>query len=443
MHRAAPATRIVLLDLVACVASVCKRSGIVVEIKYTEEQLQAVKLALESPVSILTGGPGTGKTTVCQKIVEEFKTAKKRVLCAAPTGKASRRLREQTGHPASTIHRLLEWSPRSFGFTRNNVNPLLADAVIVDEVSMVDVALMASLLDAIADGTHLVVVGDADQLPPVGPGSVLRDMIDSGTIPVTRLTVVQRSDSEWLKENANRIVKGDALYLERRNNEDFFFMQREDAEQAVETIVNLVTKIIPRRHKLDPVDDVQVLCPMKKGALGVYNLNAVLREYLNPEEHGLPGLKVPMFDETAKEGFTVQTFRIGDKVMQTRNNYQIGVFNGEVGRISSVDTRTQTAVVTFEDATKEYDFDALRQLQLCYASTVHKSQGSEYPCVILVMHNSHWNMLYRALLYTGVTRAKKVAYIVGNKRGLHQALSNDRPVARRTSLRARIVEAMA
>jgi exodeoxyribonuclease V alpha subunit len=283
------------------------------------------------------------------------------------------------------------------------------------------------------------VVGDADQLPPVGPGSVLRDMIASGIIPVTRLTAVQRfKESERLKANAHRIVKGDALYLDRRDNDDFFFMEREDPQQAADTIVNLVTKIIPRRHQFDPVNDVQVLCPMKKGILGVHNLNEMLRECLNPEEYGMPVAKVPMYDVN-KDVSTLRTFRMGDKVMQMRNNYKIGVFNGEVGRITAIDTGKLTTV-TFDEQDKFYGFEALKELQLCYASTVHKSQGSEYPCVVLVMHNTHWNMLFRALLYTGVTRAKKVAYIVGNKRGLYQALSNDRPVLRRTSLTERLLE---
>jgi exodeoxyribonuclease V alpha subunit len=412
--------------------------ALLIDVQFTAEQLRAVELALCEPVSILTGGPGTGKTTVCRKIVEEFRAARKRVLCAAPTGKASRRLQEQTGF-ASTIHRLLEWSHQESGFTRDNMNPLQADAVIVDEASMIDVVLMASLLDAIATGTHLIVVGDADQLPPVGPGSVLRDMIASGIIPVTRLTVVQRfKESERLKVNAHRIVKGDALYLDRHNNDDFFFMEREDLQQAADTIVNLVTKIIPRRHQFDPVNDVQVLCPMKKGILGVHNLNELLRERLNPEEYGMPVAKVSTYN-VDKDVSTIRTFRMGDKVMQMRNNYKIGVFNGEVGRITAIDTGKLTTV-TFDEQDKFYDFHALKELQLCYASTVHKSQGSEYPCVILVMHNTHWNMLFRALLYTGVTRAKKVVYIVGNKRGLYQALSNDRPVLRRTSLTERLLE---
>lgn len=399
-----------------------------------ETQVQAVERALREPVSIITGGPGTGKTTVCKELIRRLRDHGHTVICAAPTGKASHRFHEQTGYPSATIHRLLEWSPARHEFTRDNLNPLPADAVIIDEVSMVDVQLMASLIDAIADGSRLILVGDADQLPPVGPGSVLRDMVASGLFPTMRLGVVHRqSQSSWLYENANRILKYEPLYLEPTNNEDFFFMERPVPEEALQTIVNLVTKIIPRRHKLNAVDEVQVLCPMKKGLVGVHSLNDTLHAVLNPAQDGEPVLKVG-----SEEGDFFRAFRVGDKVMQMRNNYKIDVFNGEVGRIVFVDTREGVARVLFDVREVEYDYRALRDLHLCYASTVHKSQGSEYPCVILVVHNTHWPMLFRSLLYTGITRAKQAVYIVGDRKALHRGLNNDVPVTRRTSLQERL-----
>lgn len=406
--------------------------------EYDVQQQQAVQRALHAPVSIITGGPGTGKTTVCREIIKRFRMQGKRVVCAAPTGKASHRLADQTGYEASTIHRLLEWSNKEMGFVHNNMNPLMADVVIIDETSMVDVTLMASLLDAVATGTRLILVGDANQLPPVGPGSVLRDTIDAGTIPVTRLTTVHRFGSEWLTENANRIQRREPLYLDRANNDDFFFMKRERLQHVVDIVLNIVTRRVPQLHKLDPINDVQVLCPMKKTEIGVNALNAQLREALNPETEDTPTLELGYVDKDVPQGYVTRKFRLGDKVMQMRNNYNLYVFNGEVGQITGIDPDEEVVQVTFDGPPRTYGRAALRDLKLAYASTVHKSQGSEYPCVVLVIHSVHGFMLYRALLYTGITRAKKYVYIVGNRRGLGQALSNDRPVLRRTCLAERL-----
>jgi len=393
-------------------------------VKLSKEQWVGLQTAHSSKVSIITGGPGTGKTTLVKAILAVFEAAGKQVLLCAPTGRAAKRLSEVTGHEAKTIHRLLAYNFKSDGFQKNEKDPLDTDVVIVDETSMVDVFLMYHLIKAVPMTAVLVLVGDVYQLPSVGPGNVLRDMIDSQQVPVVFLKEIFRQARESLIiVNAHRINQGFAPTIPDSNRgtmEDFYFIQQEDPEKVLSTILELCSERIPDRFKLDPLSDIQVLSPMHKGIIGTTNLNHVLQKALNPS------------DDIVEH--TGRTFKCGDKVMQIRNNYTKDVFNGDIGTIRRIDRDMQKVIVHYDSRSVDYEFVQLDELVLAYAVSVHKSQGSEYGAVILPVMTQHFILLQRNLIYTGVTRAKKLVVLIGSKQALAIALRNDRPQKRMTRL---------
>lgn len=401
-------------------------------IELASAQAEAVKAAVSNGVSILTGGPGTGKTTTIKAIISLFEKRGKKVLLSAPTGRAAKRMSEATGKPAMTIHRLLEFQPKDDGwrFGRDEDNPLRCDALIVDEMSMVDVMLMYSLLRAIKPKTALVLVGDVDQLPSVGPGNVLRDLIESKSIATTRLTEIFRQEAQsGIVQNAHRINEGE--YPELWGKEDFRFVKKEDPLEAAEAVLDLAARILPYKLNLDPITQIQVLSPMRKGECGVENLNRMLREKLNPPRADRPELKY---------GFSA--FRRGDKVMQTSNNYEKLVWNGDMGVVVYADQDEAELVVSYPDSDGDrqvrYSQQELDQLDLAFCISVHKSQGSEYPAVVIPVTTSHFMMLRRNLIYTGITRAKSFVAIVGTMKALAIAIRNSGVAERRTGLAGRI-----
>lgn len=390
-------------------------------------QEEAVKLALREKVLVITGGPGTGKTTLVRAIIAIYERIGARISLAAPTGRAAKKLSEATGKPAATIHRLLEFSPQVGGFQRNEQKPVPADLVIVDEISMMDIVIANHLLRAIPSHAVLVLVGDADQLPSVGPGNVLGDVIESGKFPVVRLTEIFRQASRSrIITNAHLIRQGafPDLRAAAGAKQDFYFISREEPQHALDTIVEICTERIPRHFGLDPMEDVQVLSPMHRGEAGSQNLNLVLQKALNPS------------------GVTLEaagrTFRINDKVMQVRNNYDKDVFNGDIGRIRRIDHEDGEIVVEFDGRSVKFEFSELEQLVLAYAISIHKSQGSEYPAVVFPLLTQHFMMLQRNLLYTAVTRARKLVVIVGSKKALAIAIKNNRTQSRFSLLRDRL-----
>jgi exodeoxyribonuclease V alpha subunit len=350
------------------------------------------------------------------------------VALAAPTGRAAKRLAETTGVEARTIHRLLEFKPQLEGnFARNAANPIAADLIVIDEVSMVDALLMNALTRAIDPASHLLLVGDADQLPSVGPGNVLRDLISSGAMPVVVLDqIFRQAQQSLIVVNAHRINRGQMPIL-ARDEGDFFLFPAEDQDAAADRIVDVVLNRIPNRFGLDPTEDIQVLSPMHRGAAGVTALNARLREVLNPPRPG----------EVEARG-AGQAFRLGDKVMQIRNNYVKDVFNGDVGRVAAIDTEDQRLTVSFDGQPVSYDYDELDELVLAFACSTHKSQGAEYPAVVMALLPAHYVMLQRNLLYTGVTRARRLCVLVGSPRAIKRAVQNDRVAARHTLLAYRL-----
>jgi exodeoxyribonuclease V alpha subunit len=396
-------------------------------ITLAEQQRQAVHMALTNKISILTGGPGTGKTTITKSILRLLATKGKETLLAAPTGRAAKRLSESTGREAKTIHRLLEVNPREgFKFQRNQDNPLVCDLLIVDECSMVDLVLMNNLLKAVHPATSLLLVGDADQLPSVGAGNVLRDLIASGVVPVTRLDVIFRQAAgSSIITNAHRINQGDMPYFPKQK-QDFFFFSKEDPEEAAELLVDIVARRIPQKFNL-PVEDIQVLSPMHRGAAGARALNEKLQARLNPL-----GYNQPEYRSGSRQ------FRVGDRVLQLRNNYDKDVFNGDVGRIEQIDLEESELWVEFEGRSLGYEFSDLDELTLAYAMSVHKSQGSEYPVVVLPLLTQHYMLLQRNLLYTAITRAKKMVVIVGTRKAIAIAVKNDKIAARWSMLKERL-----
>ncbi len=392
-----------------------------------ERQKEAVRLALTDKVSVLTGGPGTGKTTSMRALLRVLAVKKKKVILAAPTGRAAKRLSEATDAPATTIHRLLELRPGGkAGFDREN--QLDADMVIVDEASMLDVLLMNNLLKAVPNGAHLLLVGDTDQLPSVGAGNVLADVVHSGVVPVVRLEHIFRQGADSaIVTNAHRINQGEFPRTSREIT-DFFFFVEDETQKAAEMVVEVVSQRIPRKFGFNAIKDIQVLAPMHRTEAGVANLNNRLQEVLNPPATG-----------KAERRWGGKLFRVGDKVMQLKNNYDKQVFNGDGGMILSIDQEDQLVRVALEDSREvEYDFAELDELMLAYAVSVHKSQGSEYPVVVLPLVTGHFPMLQRNLVYTAVTRARKLVVLVGSKRALSMAVRNNKTSHRFSGLAARL-----
>lgn len=399
------------------------------KIELSEEQKRAVAMALTSRILVLTGGPGTGKTTVTNLICRAFEARKKRIVLASPTGRAAKRLSEVTGRPAQTIHRLLKFDPATRGFQHNEQNPLPCDVLIADEVSMLDATLALNLLKAAPEGAQVILVGDSDQLPSVGAGNVLGDLIASGAVPVCRLTQVFRQAAQSLIiTNAHRINRGEFPLLptpKERADRDCLFVEAEDSKAAAQMVVTLATRSLPRMG-FSPAD-IQTLSPMHRGEAGVGHLNERLQDALNPPRPNAPELLRGS-----------RRFRVGDRVLQLVNNYDKQVFNGDVGTITKIDPVEQTLTVQFPEAQVEYDFADYDELQLAYAMSIHKSQGSEYPAVILVLNSSHYTMLQRNLLYTALTRARRLYVIVGERRALGRAVQNNRATKRFTRLAERL-----
>ena len=390
-------------------------------LNYDPAQMDAIRCAAGSKILILTGGPGTGKTTTTLGILTAFRQAGAKILLAAPTGRAAKRLSETTGMEARTIHRLLEFKPPE-GCQKNEQNPLEGDVLILDECSMIDIMLMYSLLKAVPDSMTLIFVGDVDQLPSVGAGNVLRDLIDAGVFPVVRLTkIFRQAAASRIITNAHRINRGRMPDLSNGKQSDFFFLEEEDPETAAQEIVRLVKERLPRAYG---TRDIQVLTPMQRGAVGAANLNQVLQAALNADAAGL------------RRGGT--DYRLHDKVMQIRNNYDKEVFNGDIGTVCRVNTEDRELTVSFDGREVLYDVTELDELVLAYAATVHKSQGSEYPIVVMPVLMTHYVMLQRNLVYTGVTRAKKLMVMIGSTKALALAVRNVTVTRRNTMLKERL-----
>ncbi|MCA8944509.1 MAG: ATP-dependent RecD-like DNA helicase [Planctomycetes bacterium] len=387
-------------------------------------QYRAVHAALTSQVSVITGGPGVGKTTIIRALVEVFRANRRKLVLAAPTGRAAKRLDESTGHGASTLHRLLDYQPGRGDFARDDGNPVEADMIVVDEASMIDVQLAYALLRATAAPTRLVLVGDIDQLPSVGPGNVLADVIASGRVPVTRLTEIfrQGGDSDIVR-SAHRILAGEEP-VGGSEGSDFYFVEARDSAHARALIKEIVTQRIPSAFGLDPMRDVQVLCPMYRGETGADALNADLQQALNPGGGGV-----------SRGGHVL---RAGDRVLQTRNDYDLDVFNGDAGRITHIDANTNRVVVEFGNRRVEYAPTELDNLVPSYAISVHRSQGSEYPAVVVPITTDHFLMLRRNLLYTAITRGKRLVIVVGQRKALRMAIDNDRETQRHSLLAERM-----
>lgn len=391
-------------------------------LELADTQKHAIRQATSEKVLVITGGPGVGKTTIVRGILEIFAAKSKRCLLCAPTGRAAKRLSETTGREAKTIHRLLEFNPRGGGFERSRGEPLHADLIVVDEVSMVDISLMYQLLRAVPANACLVLVGDVDQLPSVGPGNVLADIIRSQVVPVVRLTeIFRQAGQSWIIRAAHRVNQGALPESAPAGEGDFYFVEAATPAAVLERIVMLVRERIPAKFRLDPVRDVQVLTPMNRTELGSRNLNVQLQQVLNPPKSG---------PQIERFGWT---FRPGDKVLQTVNNYDKEVFNGDIGRIADIDLEDQLLTVDYDGRRVEYDFNDVEELALAYALTIHKSQGSEYPAVVIPLHTQHFVMLQRNLLYTGLTRGKKLVVLVGQKKALATAVGR-RDTALRYSL---------
>ena len=391
----------------------------------TGQQQEAVRAALTSKVSILTGGPGTGKTTTLRTVIGGLRQTGHRFLLCSPTGRAAKRLSEATEEPAQTVHRLLGYSPGE-GFVYNEENPLDTDMIVVDEASMLDLSLFYNLLKAVSPQTHLLLVGDVDQLPSVGAGDVLRDLIRSGVVPVTRLEVIFRQEaSSLIIRNAHRINRGESPDTSNRGR-DFFFFGVEEPEDAAALVVDIVQRRVPEKFGYHPLDDVQVIVPMYRGPAGVDALNRVLQEALNP-----PG-------RPAERRLMGRLFRVGDKVMQTRNNYEKDVYNGDIGRVHAFDFEEQSMTVRMEGRLVTYDWSECDELVHAYAISVHKSQGSEYPVVVMPILTQHFMMLQRNLLYTAVTRAREMVVLVGSRKAIAIAVKNDQIAQRYSALHWRL-----
>jgi exodeoxyribonuclease V alpha subunit len=421
-----PATRLAPFRRVnweALLAQVTRKSAI----ELSAEQRRAVQAALTNKVTVLTGGPGTGKTVTVQTVIAALEAMRRRYALCAPTGRAAKRLSEAAGRPAKTVHRLLEYSPQH-GFQRHEEHPLEVDCLIVDEASMLDLLLTNRLLKAVDPSTHVLFVGDVDQLPSVGAGDILRDIIASHQVAVVRLTEIFRQAADsGIVVNAHRVNQGQFPVL--NEFEDFYFFSKEDPEAAAELLVDIVARRIPSKFGLDALDEVQVMAPMYRGRCGVSNLNEMLQSALNApsarrQERRLGG----------------RVFRVGDKVMQTRNNYDKDIYNGDIGRVTRIDTVEQTLTVRIDDRPVSYDWAELDELVHAFAISVHKSQGSEYPAVVMPVLTQHYLLLQRNLLYTAVTRAKQLVVLVGTRRAIWIAVKNDKVSERHSGLGVRLRE---
>ena len=420
------AERRVQMDVDTVMETVTGRAGQGQHITYDEVQLEAIRAAVSSKIMVLTGGPGTGKTTTTMGIIAAYRAAGCRIILAAPTGRAAKRMSEATGMEAKTIHRLLEYKPPE-GYQRKEENPLEGDVLILDECSMIDIMLMYNLLKAMPEQMTLIMVGDTDQLPSVGAGNVLKDIISSGRIPVVRLCrIFRQARGSRIIMNAHRINKGEQIDMRGGRDSDFFFAAKETNEEVVELLVKYCTENLPRYYHVDALQDIQVLTPMQRGVCGAANLNQVLQEAMNPGSIFL------------RRGGT--QYRLHDKVMQIRNDYDKEVFNGDIGVINHVDMEERELTVNFDGREVVYDVSELEELTLAYATTIHKSQGSEYPIVVMPFTMSHYVMLQRNLLYTGVTRAKKILVLIGEKKAVWYAVKNETTADRNTKLAERLRE---
>ncbi|HSR88120.1 MAG TPA: ATP-dependent RecD-like DNA helicase, partial [Pontiella sp.] len=399
-------------------------------IELAPAQCSALKAAISSKVMVITGGPGVGKTTLVNSVLMVLQAKKMRVSLCAPTGRAAKRMAETTGMEAKTIHRLLQYNPGTGGFIHKGDNPLDCDVLIIDESSMVDVLLASQLIDAVPLHAAVVIVGDADQLPSVGPGRVLQDIIRSDTIVVGHLDeVFRQASTSRIITNAHRINRGQMPEFPNEGEAgDCYFVEADDPDKALKLIGKMVKQSIPRKFNFDPMNDIQVLTPMQKGVLGARNLNQTLQQLLNPHD-----------DEVERFG---NVYRKGDKVMQTENDYDKDVYNGDIGRIANIDSEACELVVDFDGRSVVYDFRELDELVLSYAITIHKSQGSEYPCVLIPLHTQHYVLLQRSLIYTAVTRAKKLVILLGTKKALNLAVTRAESQERTTTLAERLKESV-
>lgn len=396
-------------------------------IELAPNQKMAVEAALKDKIHVITGGPGTGKSTITNAILSISAKLTQSICLAAPTGRAAKRMSEITGRKAQTIHSLLEVDFRAGGFKRGRDNPLECDLIIIDEASMIDTSLMYSLLRGIPDCARVIFVGDINQLPSVGPGNVLKDLIASHAASVTTLReIFRQAAGSQIITNAHRINKGEFPDVRMQSDSDFFFIEALEPEEVRENILSLVTKRLPNKYGFDPVDDIQVLAPMKKGVVGIDNLNTVLQEVLNKR----PGSQLPAGRKIV----------VKDKVMQIRNNYQLGVYNGDIGRVKTIDAINQQVTITYDERDVIYAFNQLDEVVLAYAVSIHKYQGSECPCVVIPVHTTHFKLLCRNLLYTGVTRGKKIVVLVGTKKALFIAVNNDDVKRRFTGLQQAICD---
>ncbi|MGE5840843.1 MAG: ATP-dependent RecD-like DNA helicase [Deltaproteobacteria bacterium] len=398
-----------------------------IKLEFASKQIEAIRSAVSEKVMVITGGPGTGKTTIINAVIRIYRELGARILLAAPTGRASKRMSEATGYPARTIHRMLEYNLQKGGFQRGLEHPLDMDVLILDESSMIETSLMYHLLKAVPSGATLILVGDVNQLPSVGAGNVLKDVIRSGKVPVVELKeIFRQAANSGIIRNAHRINTGvmPELTQEKESLGDFYFIEQEDQEEVVRIIMELVCERIPKRFKLDPLEGIQVLAPMHKGTVGTENLNVKLQQALNPSAKAI-----------VRGG---RTFRLKDKVMQIRNNYEKEVFNGDIGRITALDEELREVMVTYEGVPVPYDASDLDEIVHAYAISVHKSQGSEYPAVILPLLPQHYLLLQRNLIYTAVTRARKLLIIVGSKKALATGVKNDKIARRYTYLAERL-----
>jgi exodeoxyribonuclease V alpha subunit len=398
----------------------------------SDSQRQAVSRAAASKIFILTGGPGVGKTTTANAIIRLFKAMGKSVLLAAPTGRAAQRLSEVSAEPAKTIHRLLEWQPAEGGFARNELNPLKADVIVCDEASMLDVRLAAHLIGAVSHHAQLIFIGDVDQLPSVGPGNVLRDMINSQRIPCVRLNeIFRQASASSIVRYAHDINHGITPSFLKDSPTDCQFIEVDSSDEIRDVVLKLLTDVLPNKYNFDPTRDVQILSPMNRGDLGTISINLELQKILNPD----PREHIREASQKPRDG----ELRNGDKVIQTANNYELQVFNGDIGFVLASNVEgNKTKVIFGEDRVVTYDREQADDLKLAYAITIHKSQGSEFPVVILPMSMQHYVMLQRNLIYTGLTRARKLAIFIGSKKALHFAVKNNISVSRQTNLARRL-----